>query len=42
MIQHKGPPLYVAISYPGQGTGETVYEDQHGNRYRTVSDEEAR
>ena len=42
MIHYKTPPRYVARSWPGEGTGETVYEDQDGNTYRTVSEEEAR
>lgn len=42
MIQCKTPPRHVVRSWPGQGTGETIYQDQHGNTYRTITAEEAR
>jgi hypothetical protein len=42
MIQYRNPMhAYVVNSWPGQGTGETVYQDQNGNAYRTVSESEA-
>ncbi len=43
MIQYRNPThAYVVNSWPGQCTGDTVYQDQNDNTYRTVTEEEAR
>ncbi|MBL8582824.1 MAG: hypothetical protein JNL61_11435 [Rhizobiaceae bacterium] len=40
-MTHKQEYRRVVSSWPGEGTGETVYQDDHGNTYRTISRAEA-
>jgi hypothetical protein len=32
----------IVRTFPGVGTGETLYEDERGNTYREISEAEAR
>lgn len=41
MIMNKGPARYIVNSRPGQGTGETIYEDNEGRFYRPITEAEA-
>lgn len=41
MVAYNPNPRRVARSWAGQGTCETVYQDQDGNTYRKITEAEA-